>query len=84
MALPGSSDIQQLQTLLATFQQTNQALANIAQILANSPALVAFSPSNSAINLGIYANDAAAAAAGVALHGLYLNSTTFALTARHV
>lgn len=83
MGLPGASG-SDLQTLLATLQQTNQALANIAQILANSPPLGSFSPSNSAANLGVYANDTAAAAAGVQLHGLYLNSTTFALTARHV
>jgi hypothetical protein len=83
MALPTDNG-QQFQTLLFTLQQTNQALANLAQILANSPAIASLAPTNSAANLGIYANDAAAAAAGVGLHNLYLNSTTFALTARHV
>lgn len=83
MGLPDASGAS-FQTLLFTLQQTNQALANIAQILANSPAIASFAPTNSAVNLGVYANDAAAAAAGVPLHGLYVNSTTFALTTRHV
>jgi hypothetical protein len=80
MALPANST--DLQTLLATLQQTNQAIANLNRTLANAPALAALSPTTVA-NLGTYANDAAAAAAGVPPGGLYLNSTTFAIIARH-
>jgi hypothetical protein len=79
-AFDGSANATDLQTLLMTLQQTNVALGNIAKALGTAPAL---SPQTVA-NLGIYANDAAAAAAGVGLFGLYLNSSTFAVIARHV
>jgi hypothetical protein len=81
--IPGQNGTD-LQTLLVTLQQTNQQLGNIAQRIANSLALASLASTTSAAALGIYANDAAAAAAGVQLHCLYLNSTTFAVTARHV
>jgi hypothetical protein len=68
-----------LQTLLSSIQQTNQQLGQIAKALANAQAI---SPQTNA-NLGVYANDAAAAAAGVGIGGLYLNSATYAVTARH-
>lgn len=72
------------QTQLFTLQQIQQAISRLNQTLATSPALASLLATTSAINLGVYANDAAAAAGGVLLHGLYLNSSTFALTARHV
>jgi hypothetical protein len=74
----------ELQSLLTTMQQTNQQLGQIAKAIAQSIPLNSLAPATTAANLGIYANDAAASAAGVPLHGLYLNSSTFALIARHV
>lgn len=76
----GSGNGTELQTLLMTLQQTNQQIGQVAKSLATSQSL---SPQTIA-NLGVYANDSAAAAGGVALHGLYLNSSTYAVIARHV
>jgi hypothetical protein len=72
----GSGD---LQTLLATFQQTNQQLGQIAKALATAQAL----SNQTQAQIQVFANDSAAAAGGVELWGLYLNSSTYALTARH-
>lgn len=85
MALPTTGpDDQQLQTLLFTMQQIVQSLNALNKTLTAAPALASLLPTTSASSLGVYANDAAAAAAGVPLWGLYLNSTTFAVIARHV
>jgi hypothetical protein len=61
-----------LQTLLATLQQTNTQLGAIAQRIGNQPA---GSLSNQTLaNISGFANDAAAAAGGVPKFGLYINT----------
>jgi hypothetical protein len=69
-----------LQTLIATFQNTNVQLGNLIRAIDTPRTLT----SQTSAQMGAYANDAAAAAAGVALQGLYINSASGALTARRV
>ena len=72
-----------LQTLVATLQNTNIQLGFLIKAITGAPAAL-LANSTSTTGMNAYANDAAAAAGGVQLGGLYLNSTTYALTARHV
>lgn len=86
MALPTASpDDQQLQTLLFTLQQVVQSLNALNKTLASSPALGSLANTTLA-QIQNFTSDAAAAAGGVPLWGLYLNSgvTPWVLAVRHV
>jgi hypothetical protein len=75
----GSGD---LQTLLSTLQQTNQQLGQIVKALATTQQL-----SNQTLaQISGFTTDAAAAAGGVPLWGIYINigTTPYTLAVRHV
>lgn len=75
-------DQAELQTLLMNMQQLTQAVANVAKAIAQPGAL----SNQTSAQIQNYTSDAAAAAGGVPLWGLYLNSATtpWSLVARHV
>lgn len=75
----GSGD---LQTLVQTLNNILIAINSLNATLSAVPGITLNSVS--AASLPRVANDTAAAAAGVPLDGLYVNSSTFALTMRHV
>lgn len=84
MANGTAAPANELQTLLVTLQQTNVQLGNIARAIGDDPAK-SLAITTMAQILG-FTSDAAAAAGGVPLWGLYinLNTTPYTLAVRHV